>query len=404
MDILYRRMDRREKILAGLDLARLTGIEIGPLDKPLVRRDRGFVLYVDHADTAALRRKYASDPGVDLDALVEVDAVWGESTLADLLEARAATHRGTPARVDYVVASHVVEHVPDLVGWLAEIRAVLRPGGELRLAVPDRRFTFDCLREDARLADVLAAHLAGARRPTPHAVLDFKLNAVPGVRSERLWGKIEDAARLVPRVDWDEAAGAARAAAGGAYHDVHCWAVTPYSLADIFVFLAEHGLLRLACSGFEDTADGQLEFFLSLTPSADQGFIAETWRRVRQAARQTAPGSRFRPVDVLSGAETAANRATASADSVELAEQRRLAHERFQLAQAMEQRARAAEALAEERLSRLQQLEAQAQRNEARAARAEAVLEQVRVSTSWRLTQPLRAVVRRVRGERPNAV
>ena len=390
-------MDRREKILAGLDLARLTGIEIGPLDKPLVRRDRGFVLYVDHADTAALRQKYADDPGVDLDALVEVDAVWGESTLADILQARAATHHGTPARVDYVIASHVVEHVPDLVGWLAEIHAVLKPGGQLRLAVPDRRFTFDCLREDSRLSDVLAAHLAGARRPVPQAILDFKLNAAPGARSERLWGKLEDAARLVPRVDWDETARAARGAAGGAYHDVHCWAVTPYSLADIFVFLAERGLLRLACAGFEDTADGQIEFFLSLTPSSDQGFIAETWRRVRQAARQTVPGSRFRPVDVLAGAEAAANRATASADSIELAEQRRLAHERFQLIQTMEQRARAAEALAQERLARVRQAEA-------RAASAEAALERVWGSTSWRLTWPLRAAVRRVRGERPNAV
>ena len=306
-------MDRREKILAGLDLERLAGIEIGPLDKPLVRRGCGFVLYVDHADTAALRQKYVGDPGVDLDALVEVDAVWGESTLADILQTRAATHLGTPARVDYVIASHVVEHVPDLVGWLAEIHAVLKPGGQLRLAVPDRRFTFDCLREDSRLSDVLVAYLAGTRRPTPQAILDFKLNAVPGVRPERLWDKLEDAARLVPRIDWDKPVTAAREAAGGAYHDVHCWAVTPYSLADIFVFLAERGLLRLACAGFEDTADGQLEFFLSLTPSDDQGFIAETWRRVRQAARQTVPGSRFRPVDVLSGAAAAAHRAPAPA-------------------------------------------------------------------------------------------
>ena len=390
-------MDRREKILAGLDLARLAGIEIGPLDKPLVRRDRGFVLYVDHADTAALRQKYVDDSGVDLDALGEVDAVWGESTLADILAARAATHPGTPARVDYVIASHVVEHVPDLVGWLAEIHAVLKPDGQLRLAVPDRRFTFDCLREDSRLSDVLAAYLAGTRRPMPQAILDFRLNAVPGVRPERLWNGIEDSALLAPRFDWEETAGAARGAAEGDYHDVHCWAVTPYSLADIFVFLAERGLLRLACAGFDDTADGQLEFFLSLTPCDDQGLVAETWRRVRRATRQTVPGSRFRPVDVLSGAE-------AAADNIELAEQRRLAHERLQLVQATERRAHAAETLAEERLSRVQQLEAQVQRIEVRAASAESVLEQVWGSTSWRLTQPLRAAVRRVRRERSNVV
>jgi len=392
-------MDRREKILAGLDVARLTGIEIGPLDKPLVRPgDGGSVLYVDHADTPALRRKYAADPGVNLDALVEVDAVWGESTLSEILRSRAATHPGTLAQVDYVIASHVIEHVPDLVGWLGEIHDVLKPAGQLRLAVPDRRFTFDCLREDTRVSDVLAAHLAGARHPMPQAVLDSQLNAAPAVSSAKLWAGTEDAAALTPRFDWDYTVRAAREATASTYHDAHCWAVTPYSLADIFVVLAEHGLLRLACASFEDTAYGNLEFYLRLVPCDEPSFVAETWRRVKQQARQTAPGSRFRPIDVLSGtaAATAAASTAAAAvanpgDSPELAEQRRLAHERFLLVQAMEQRARAAESLAEERLYLVQRMEA-------RAAGAEAALDEVRRSTSWRLTQPLRAAVRTLRG------
>jgi predicted SAM-dependent methyltransferase len=35
-----------------------------------------------------------------------------------------------------VIASHVIEHTPDLVTWLAEIRAILQPNGTLRLAIP----------------------------------------------------------------------------------------------------------------------------------------------------------------------------------------------------------------------------------------------------------------------------
>ena len=86
--------------LAPGDLARLTGIEIGPLDKPLVRRDRGPVLYVDHADTAALRRKYADDPGVDLDALVEVDA--GGASLLSRVTPDAAARLGLAPGVQIV--------------------------------------------------------------------------------------------------------------------------------------------------------------------------------------------------------------------------------------------------------------------------------------------------------------
>jgi hypothetical protein len=45
--------------------------------------------------------------------------------------------------LDYVVASHVIEHVANPVAALAEWYRVLRPGGLIYLVVPDRRYTFD---------------------------------------------------------------------------------------------------------------------------------------------------------------------------------------------------------------------------------------------------------------------
>jgi SAM-dependent methyltransferase len=414
-------MDRREKILAELDVTRLAGIEIGPQDKPLLRRPingSGSVLYVDHADTAELRRKYETDATVNLNALIEVDAVWGDRTLPQILQEHAAVHPGTPTQVDYVVASHVVEHVPDLVGWLSEIHDVLKPTGQLRLAVPDRRFTFDCLREDSRLSDVLAAYLAGARSPTPQAVLDSHLNHASGADHIKLW---EDASvPPLPHLDWNYAISSAREAMAGVYHDVHCWAVTPYSLADIFVALAEHGLLHLACAKFDDTADGNFEFYLRMIPCDQPSMAAESWRRVRRDARQTVPGSRFRPIDVLSSV-TAVSAPVASATpmvpcngSAEQVHQGRLAHERLLLVQAMEERARVGESLAEERLQLVRRMEARAlasevlsnerlhlvQKMEARAVRAEAALDQVRRSASGRVIEPLRAIARTLRRDR----
>ena len=396
-------MDRRDRFLAGLDVAGLVGIEIGALDRPLARRSDGAVLYVDHVDTPTLRQKYAADPGVDLDTLVEVDAVWGENTLREALQARAAGHPRRPMLVDYVIASHVVEHVPDLVGWLREIHEVLKPAGELRLAVPDRRFTFDCLREDARLSDVLAAHVTGARRPMPQAILDSQLNAAPGANFIQLWSADGSTSAPAPLFHWDHIIRLAQESVAGTYHDSHCWAVTPYSLADIFVALAEHGLLRLACAKFEDTPYADFEFYLRMVPCDDPGVVAESWRRVRQEARQTSPGSRFRPADVLAGvadpsaallAAAGGNAVDSAGENLELAAQRALAHERLLLVQAMAERVRVAESLAAERL-RL------AERMEARALAGEAALGLVRRSTSWRLTQPLRAATEVFRRERP---
>jgi SAM-dependent methyltransferase len=122
---------RRDRLLRGLNIQESVGVEIGPLCWPLVRRSEApNVIYVDHTDTPSLRQKYKDDPHLDVNEIVDVDAVWGRNTLHEAIKGRY---------VDYVVASHVVEHVPDLVTWLRELAAVLRPTGEVRLAVPDRR-------------------------------------------------------------------------------------------------------------------------------------------------------------------------------------------------------------------------------------------------------------------------
>jgi hypothetical protein len=126
----------------------------------VVLKHEGEIIYVDHLDTNSLKAKYADDPNVDVSKIVSVDAVWGSRTLL----------QAVGRSVDYVIASHVAEHVPDLIGWLGEIREVLRPGGTLRLIVPDKRFTFDIDRRETELADVLAAYVVKARSPMPRAI------------------------------------------------------------------------------------------------------------------------------------------------------------------------------------------------------------------------------------------
>jgi hypothetical protein len=54
-------------LLSGLNLATSRGIEIGPLDRPVIDKAENQVLYVDHTDTEGLRRNYASDPNVNVD-------------------------------------------------------------------------------------------------------------------------------------------------------------------------------------------------------------------------------------------------------------------------------------------------------------------------------------------------
>jgi SAM-dependent methyltransferase len=272
--------DRRDKLLRGLDLRRLVGVEIGALCRPFVRRQDGDVIYVDYTDSAALREKYKGSPTVNADEIVEVDAIWGANTLRDAVHGRY---------VDYVIASHVIEHVPDLITWLNEIASVLRPTGELRLIVPDKRFLFDIFRRETSFADVLLSYINKARVPQPHSMLDFALGVVHARRPE-IW---RDEIPAMPEryYDWQGAVGLARdIIANGTYHDIHCWVFTPKSFAELFRDMTDTGLIDFACEGFLDTQDEDLEFYVSMRRSSDRQYIRSSWERMAAAASIIGPG------------------------------------------------------------------------------------------------------------------
>ncbi len=269
-------VSRRTRLLGGLEVAMLQGIEIGALANPAVAKNEGNVLYVDYADRDALVRRYATDPKVDVAKIVHVDAIWGEQRLSECLPAGL--------QADYVVASHVVEHVPDLLGWLGEIGEVLGARGQIRLAVPDRRYTFDILRQETQIHDVLDAYVRKARVPLPRAVLDFQIWCRT-VKVRDAWSGQIDPETLKPVYQTGAAIAAARRVLEtGVYLDTHCWVFTPRSFARIMEQAALAGLLGFECIGFHDTERFELEFFVALRATRDSELAASSWREMGRSA------------------------------------------------------------------------------------------------------------------------
>jgi SAM-dependent methyltransferase len=178
------------------------GIEIGALDIPLQLPRRARVRYVDRKDLAGLRADF---PNLADRAFVDVDVVDDGERLATFAS----------GSLDFVVANHMIEHTEDPISTLEAQVRVLRPGGILYLAVPDRRHSFDAVR---------------CRTPLDHHLRD---------RAEGPeWSRRDhyrDWVRLVERFDEaDVEARAAQLDAQGASIHFHVW-----ELEDFLVLVAE---------------------------------------------------------------------------------------------------------------------------------------------------------------------
>jgi SAM-dependent methyltransferase len=242
-----------------VDLHAGVGLELGALASPVVTRDMGRVYYVDHATTHDLKQKYALDPGVDASAIVEVDFVWQDGSLVEM------TADAGP--FDYAIACQVAEHVPDLLTWLQQLSAVLRPGGVLCLVLPDKRFTFDATRRLSRVADLLDAHWRKLPRPSPSQIYDSIANTCEkGVDLSLTWrrGFVDTSIRadkLTPREALEIAR---RSAEQGDYIDSHCWVFTPRSFLEVMTEVHHLGLLPFELKSFRETGFREAEFYAIL--------------------------------------------------------------------------------------------------------------------------------------------
>jgi SAM-dependent methyltransferase len=106
---------------------------------PLPPRVR--VWYVDRLNCAGLEEHYPE--------------LRGGLFQPDLL-AEAAALPVRPGSLDFLIASHVLEHLPYPLKALRAWHDALAPGGVLLLKVPDKRYTFDRRRDRTPLSHLVA--------------------------------------------------------------------------------------------------------------------------------------------------------------------------------------------------------------------------------------------------------
>lgn len=257
-------MTARQRALEAVSPNGRIGVELGPLNRPLIRREDGEVLYADHRSTEDLRAKYAGHDlviGPKAQPIVEVDLVLEHQSLAQAL--------GDRAPVDYIVASHVIEHIPDPIGWLTELAGVLREDGVIFLVVPDKRFTFDFRRAPSTTGDLVAHHIAAAKLASPAQIFEY-VARVTEVDPAAVWAGRERDPRPIFDGQLVQALGDARhVAQHGTYYDAHCTAYTPVSFLRVFREVIELDLIPFEIARIDPTERNTIEFYVTLRKRAD---------------------------------------------------------------------------------------------------------------------------------------
>ncbi len=137
------------------------GLEIGAFTRPTrLHAAVARATYVDCVDLETVRRvspEYADQRLVTPDILVPGETLEG---IGD-------------ASQDFVISSHVLEHMEDPLGALSEWHRVLVPGGGLFLAIPDMRFTRDCSRPRTTLAHLIQDREDGGRGSREAHIAEF---------------------------------------------------------------------------------------------------------------------------------------------------------------------------------------------------------------------------------------
>jgi SAM-dependent methyltransferase len=257
-------MTKEELMRRGLDKARMVGVEIGPFYSPIAPKSDGWqTTVVDFMDEHQLRSLAERHNSPTIRERVVVDIIWRGQPLAELCLQRR------PAGYDFLIASHAIEHIPDLIGFLQQASRLLTVGGVISLAVPDSRFCFDYFKPLSSTASLLAAHQEHRELHAPESIFEaFGYSAL--INGQGMWNRYE---RRQPIIAGNLSHAYAKyrsyvekiAQGTQEYLDVHCWKFVPASF--------ELALLELNALGLTDWSVAEL------TETAGAEFIVRLIRK-----------------------------------------------------------------------------------------------------------------------------
>lgn len=373
-------MDRREAVLKYINMDQ-KGLEIGPWFNPLVpKRDGYHSVVLDVFDTETLRERARNTPSIHPslhDRIEEVDVVGSSTHIDELIAAR-----GELGTYDYIVSSHNFEHLPNPIRFLQGCAKVLKPGGMISMAIPDRRACFDYFRPVTTLSAWIEPYLKDVSAPSRGQYFDMvTCTALYDLGTEKTisFHRNVDPEKVSLGLRLDESlAEWTDPSRDGQYHDTHCSVFTPTVFE---MLIRDIGYLGLAPFEVVDVFDSPgVEFYAHLRLTEDKAVL--------RPADYEGTRNRLMHRILEEAAETSEMAQHAKTTDARIAE----LNQQLEVTSSLREQLAALERLQEERRAEIERLAA-------RGRALEDHLNAIRASTSWRITLPMRKLVSLLRGK-----
>jgi predicted SAM-dependent methyltransferase len=138
------------------------GLELGALESPCPLPPGAEVTYCDRLNADEARRLF---PELADRTLQSPDVILDVN--------REGLGRFPTGSQDFAVCNHVLEHIANPIACLGELFRVVRTGGHVVVAVPDKRFTFDKPRGLTSFEHLAAEYEAGVTEPSIEHYFDL---------------------------------------------------------------------------------------------------------------------------------------------------------------------------------------------------------------------------------------
>jgi glycosyltransferase involved in cell wall biosynthesis len=224
------------------------GDEIGPSHNPLTPKKAFLKVHIlDHSTREELTKQYRCH-AINLNNIEKVNFIWRGEPFQELIGKTSCYH--------WNIASHVIEHVPDMISFLQQCEILLKPSSILSSVILDKRYCSDYFFSSSFTGNARDAHAEkrGTRSRSHQQFFDYSANAA-GRNDKSLRSSGENGVAGELHNTFAEAQALwERSISTTDYIDTHCWRFTAASFHLLISDLDYLGLIGLKIRTELDTS------------------------------------------------------------------------------------------------------------------------------------------------------